>query len=821
MRTLCLLSLFFIFSNAFSQNYPEGFNEEIAFDQFTFPAGYIPVNENTKYVFELDGKVWSILDGEVAANPILDISEEVGMWADHGLIGLTIDPNFVQNGFIYLLYNVDRHYLLHYGTENYDPLANDYYKGGMGRVTRYTINTENFSQIIEGSRKIILGENIGDGVPIPADSHGVGAIKFGEDGSLLISTGDSNSFWCCYNGDGPVPDAAYDSLSYQDGILKAEELIGAFRSQYLNGLNGKILRIHPENGDGLSNNPFYDQSEPGSAKSKIWALGFRNPFRFTVKPGTGFGDLQEGHPGELYVSDVGESQWEELNIIRDPGTNYGWPIYEGQVQHIFGYPELLTANDLANNPLFGTGNCMQEYFNFQDLIVQDNQQHEYFYPNPCDPFQEVPQDVITFNHERPAVSYSNFWLGNTNTQIAGFDENGAARAIPINSEDSYLSGQVFSGSSGNGGTFISGPNIPEEYQNWFILSDYSGWVKAFNQYENGDFKTVETWQENIGRPVSIDFDPYDGCIYICTLFPSYVKRICFGGNLKPIIKLTPDTIYGTSPFTVNFDASESYDPEGDDLSFEWNFDDGTTGAGSQISHTFTSDNNTIKKFEVSVTVSDSEGAQSIKKALVSLNNTPPEVSIISITEGELYSTQFPMIFNLRAQTTDLEHSESEISYNWTYRLQHNTHFHVLENLNDNNQSILVNPTQCIENENYWYSVQVIATDPGGLQSTDFRNLYPDCDRTLEGDVESDKGYVLLPNPADNRIEVRSSFELGSQIEFEIYGIGGKSLAGGKIPIFNNRKYFRLDVSNLAEGIYVLSFRVNSQEFKERFAVVRN
>jgi len=349
MRLLPFVLFLLIIKCVFSQNYPEGFAEEIVYDQFTFPAGFVPASESIQYVFELDGKVWTIENGQVSSDPLIDISEEVGMWADHGLIGLAIDPNFEQNGFIYLLYNVDRHYLLNYGTADYDPDANDYYQGGMGRVTRYTVNTENFNAILPNSRKVILGDSIGDGVPIPADSHGVGAIRFGEDGSLLISTGDSNSFWCCYNGDGAVPDAAYDSLSYEDGILRADELIGAFRSQYINGLNGKILRLNPENGEGLPGNPFYEESNPNEAKSKVWALGFRNPFRFTVKPGTGYGDLQNGHPGELYVSDVGESKWEELNIIRDSGTNFGWPIYEGQVQHVYGYPQPVRATPRGKN----------------------------------------------------------------------------------------------------------------------------------------------------------------------------------------------------------------------------------------------------------------------------------------------------------------------------------------------------------------------------------------------------------------------------------------------------------------------------------------
>ena len=822
IRLIFALIILFRAAAVSSQDYPEGFTEEIVYDQFFIPTGYIPVNEEISYVFELNGKVWAIENGTVLPDPILDIEEEVGMWADHGLLGVTIDPNFEENGFIYLLYNVDRHHLQFYGTSDYDPEVDDTYKGGMGRVTRYTVDTGTFTSIDEDSRIVILGENIGDGIPIPADSHGVGDIEFGEDGSLLISTGDANSFWCCYNGEGPVPDAAYDSLSYQDGILRSDELVGAFRSQYLAGLNGKILRIHPETGEGLPSNPFFVESAPDSAMSKVWALGFRNPFRMTIKPGTGFGDLESGHPGELYVSDVGESQWEELNLVRDGGSNHGWPIYEGQKKHIYGYPELLTRNTLAPNPLFGANDCQSEFINYQDLLLQENQQHEYFFPNPCDPFEAIPESIVKFGHERPAIAYANVWSGPPNTELPGFDDDGNAFALPIDHEDSRMSGDHFEGSSGNGGTFIYGEKIPEEYQNWMLLSDFAGWLRAFEQYDNGDFKTVETWQDSIGRAVSINFNPFDGCVYVCTYFPSYIKRICFGGNLKPIINVTPDTVYGSSPLLVNFDASESYDPEGEDLSFEWDFGDGNTGTGDQISHTFDAGTNSTVSYTVKLNVQDESGAESSTELLVSLNNTPPEVDIISIEEGDLYSTEFPMLFNLEARTVDLEHGENDIAYEWTYRLQHNSHFHILETLTGNGQSIIVTPTHCEENETYWYRVLVTATDPGGLVSKDERNIYPDCEGVLESSIDAAKGYIIVPNPVtDNELEVRSVFDLGNQVEYQINDSEGRLVSNGVLPIYNDRKFFTIDVTNLSSAAYILRFTALGNTYTERFVVINN
>src|SRR6266850_8211139 len=67
-------------------------------------------------VWERPGRVWFKDPGDATFSPLLDIREEVGDWQDHGFLGFALDPNFRVNGYIYLLYVVDRHYLLNFGT---------------------------------------------------------------------------------------------------------------------------------------------------------------------------------------------------------------------------------------------------------------------------------------------------------------------------------------------------------------------------------------------------------------------------------------------------------------------------------------------------------------------------------------------------------------------------------------------------------------------------------------------------------------------------------------------------------------------------------
>jgi len=112
-------------------------------------------------------------------------------------------------------------------------------------------------------------------------NHAGGTIQFGPDGKLYLGIGDSG-------------------LSLNSASLSTPQ--------------GKIIRINKD-GSIPSDNPFY--STP-NARKEIWALGFRNPFRFQFDPLN----------GNLYAGDVGEASWEEVNLVTK-GGNYGWPQAEG------------------------------------------------------------------------------------------------------------------------------------------------------------------------------------------------------------------------------------------------------------------------------------------------------------------------------------------------------------------------------------------------------------------------------------------------------------------------------------------------------------
>src|SRR5713226_7712319 len=142
------------------------------------------------------------------------------------------------------------------------------------RVSRFTANGD---VAVAGSEVVLLNlDNLSS-----ATNHNGGAIHFGPDGKLYVAVGENAN---------------------------------SANSQTLVNLLGKVLRI---NSDGTipADNPFFNTA---GARKEIWALGLRNPFTFAFQPAT----------GRLFINDVGQSTWEEIND-GIAGSNYGWSICEG------------------------------------------------------------------------------------------------------------------------------------------------------------------------------------------------------------------------------------------------------------------------------------------------------------------------------------------------------------------------------------------------------------------------------------------------------------------------------------------------------------
>lgn len=799
------------------QSYPDGFQVETVTTDIEAPAGMVHAENGVSYVWELSGKIWTMENGQVNPEPLLDISDRVGFWHDHGLMSMVLDPDFSLNGRFYILYVLDRHYLMNHGSDEYDPEANEYSEATIGRISRYDVSLADPTQLNSTEEHILIGSTPENGIPIVTYSHGLGTLIFGKDKTLLCSTGDTNSPGSDYNGTGELPEGGYDNQALEDGILTPKENVGAFRSQYVNSLCGKVLRIDPESGEGIASNPFYDADDPDAPRSKVWALGFRNPFRMSLMPNTGSTNPEDANPGSLIIGDVGDWSWEEINLCNAPGQNFGWPLFQGPLAYyLFNHAEDNTYNQ--DYPL--QGGCGQDFLYFQDLIVPPKENHDEEWVHPCGGTISE-SEAIRFVHENPLIAYKNYLDPPDSTVIPVFNENGESDFISVTEPELNIDGaEDFAGISSIGGVFYPGSSFPEEYINAYFQADFSGWFRVFHFNEFNEVTKMEHWDNSIGNIVHLSYNPNDQNIYLTGLFPGVIKRISFAGNLKPVIEVTPDTSFGPSPMVVDFDASASYDPEGTALTFDWDFGDGSVATGAAPSHEFMAENNDPQSFEVELTVTDADGIFSNKNLLVSLNNTPPQANITGFEEGYLYPIVGLSDLNLEAEISDDESEVEELDVEWKVYLHHNTHYHLESTYTNIQQNTTIQPLGC-GIETFWYRIDLKVTDPQGLQTFLSREIFPACNDTSESTTDSEnKVFSIFPNPAFAVANVEIYVPFSETDVIEIFSIDGRFISSHGLSGFSSESTIRIPVSNLPPGQYVMRCTINGNAHVRRFIKVR-
>ncbi|MEM7309922.1 MAG: PQQ-dependent sugar dehydrogenase [Planctomycetota bacterium] len=558
-----------------SSDLPPDFAETFVGTDWIQPVGIAFDSVGRGYVWEKSGSVWLLEDGVKSAEPLIDLTEEVGDWESHGLKGFALDPDFYVNGHIYLLYAVDKHHVLYFGTPSYDPEADQFWENTIGRLTRYTATAASgFTQVDPASRKVLIGETMSSGFPI-CGIHGIGSLVFFDDGTLAVSCGDGNQ------------DGMPGTSCLADGVITLKEEVNSRRSQLLDSLSGKVLRVDPATGDGLPDNPWYEASAPASARSRVWAMGLRNPYRMTLRGG---GSAGQG-PGTLLIGDVGGAEWEELNICQG-GENFGWPMYQGMAAEVSTLAEPQENLD-APNPLYqqtipGVGLCDRPFFYFQELLAEDSL-NPYSWPNPCDPSQEVPATIPHHSHTRPELT----WLHFTGPALVPtFDGSGEAASEELGTAGSPVAGDSFAGNCSIAGAWYGSGSFPPDYHETYFHADYGArWIRnlIFDDFNN--LIEVREFAPTAGAVVGMAIDPVRGDLYYIDLEnpdENPVRRIAFStDNQPPLASFTSSANYGPVPLEVAFDATSSIDPEGKALTYSWDFGDGSPPkTGANVTHTF-------------------------------------------------------------------------------------------------------------------------------------------------------------------------------------------------------------------------------------------
>jgi glucose/arabinose dehydrogenase len=361
-------------SNAEAATLPSGFQESVVFSGLDHPTAVRFASDGRVFVAEKSGRI-KVFDSVTDTTPTLfaDLNTNVYNFWDRGLLGLALHPDFPATPYVYVLYTYDAEIggsAPKWGTPGVlsDPCPNP--PGATsdgcvvsGRLSRLTAA----GNTMTGAEQVLI-EDWCQQYP----SHSVGDLGFGPDSALYATAGEGASFtfndWGQdgnpVNPCGDPPGGVGATLSpptAEGGSLRAQDVR---TSSDPTGLDGTVIRIDPTTGSALPGNPLA-QSTDANAR-RVVAYGLRNPFRFTIRPGT----------NELWIGDVGGGTFEEIDRVTNPSDsavdNFGWPCYEG--------PNRQPGYDSADLDLCeglyaqGAGAHVVPYFSyrhFQGLVSDD------------------------------------------------------------------------------------------------------------------------------------------------------------------------------------------------------------------------------------------------------------------------------------------------------------------------------------------------------------------------------------------------------------------------------------------------------------------
>jgi glucose/arabinose dehydrogenase len=262
MKKILQLCVFLFASSVFSQTIAL----QTFASGFSSPVAIVNAGDERLFVVQRGGLIRIVnANGTINATPFLSLSSIIVAGGERGLLGLAFHPDYETNGRFYVNY-----------TRSGD---------GATVIARYNVSDSDPNSANPASAEILLT------IAQPFSNHNGGSLNFGPDGYLYIGMGDGGS--------------GGDPSNF---------------GQNLNSLLGKMLRIDVNGETGYAipaDNPYVGIA----GEDEIWAVGVRNPWKFSFDRQT----------GDLWIADVGQNAIEEINkaTSTEAGLNYGWRCYEG------------------------------------------------------------------------------------------------------------------------------------------------------------------------------------------------------------------------------------------------------------------------------------------------------------------------------------------------------------------------------------------------------------------------------------------------------------------------------------------------------------
>jgi glucose/arabinose dehydrogenase len=563
LRASLVAAAFLAAAAASAQNLPNGFHRTDPITGRDLPTGVYFAHDGRVFVTEKGGQVWLHRNLEDTA-PVLfaDISAGVHTVGDRGLLGFALDPRFPEVPRVYMLYAFNGGLFgdppPRWGDDcggSVNPTPPPDSPGGCV-IGAHLSRFDVTGDTADTANETVLIEDWYQFFP----SHSIGTLLFGADGYLYVGGGEGASYnWADWGqgvGNPTYPDTRSPTISGvpEGGALRSLGLeVEGNYAKQQVWLDGTILRLNPSTGEGAPGNPLASSGLSENAK-RIIAYGLRNPFRFTERPGT----------GEIWVGDVGWNAWEEVNRIPalpDDGSatllNFGWPCFEGRGHtQDYGTADLPVCVSLyENHDGGGRTPWTPPWYTYQHTVSSDIT-GLVFYTGTSYP-AEYQNSLFTADNRRSILF-----------NIAYVDANG--------------------------------DGIPDPPFDSTAPAFYGGVNATAVQLVTGPGGDVFFANINLGRVSRLSY-----CLDCTHVAPSAA------------IALATDSIADGAPRTIAFVATNSVDPDGDTLTYDWDLDgDGTFGdaSGDTAARFYAG----AGSYRVAVRVTDTSGASDVQRMLVTV-----------------------------------------------------------------------------------------------------------------------------------------------------------------------------------------------------------
>ena len=572
------------------------------------------LNEPMELAIADDGRIFftersgnlSVYDAKTNSHQLVhkfDVITKTG----HGVQGITLDPNFATNHFLYIYY-----------TPRFekDPFYN---------LSRFVVKDDNTLDV--ASEKILLTV---PSIDQPGSHHG-GSLTFDPAGNLYLSTGDHTN---------PFPSNGYAPIDARPDHLASDARGTAANT---NDLRGKILRIRPQ-ADGTytipDGNLFPKGTEPSDraqTRPEIYTMGLRNPYRIAINPKSSVLYWGEIGPDAGKDSTLGPKGFDEFNHAKKAG-NFGWPLFIGNSQP---YAELDFATNVVG-PRFDPNapvNNSPKNTGLKNLPPTNPAMIWYPY-GVSKEFPELGQggrsamagQFYTYDKNSPSKNkFPEYYDG----ALFIFDwMRNWTLAVRVDKDDNYIRNEPFMAANGD---FRRPIDQAFSKDGVMYMLEYGSVYGA----DNDDARLVKIEYNTGNRPPTVRAMVTDSVAMAVHSSRSYLTSD--GRNAPSSREAT-----GQAPLRVRF-SGRGTDLDDDNLTYEWLFDGKTVGATKpNATYTYTKPGvyNAILK------VTDQTGQVGMDTIAVKVGNALPQVTITTPDNRSFFWENKPFVYTV--QVTDKE-----------------------------------------------------------------------------------------------------------------------------------------------------------------------